>query len=58
MDPLLVNDSTLRPRPRHGFVVPLSDEKVQFGADHSYSRKGKQRARKGTMDYMGSSFDE
>lgn len=54
--PLQVDDS---PRPRHGLTKPLGDERVRFGAGHSYIRKRfKQRARKGTLEFVCSNLNE
>lgn len=56
MAPLQVDDS---PRPRHGLTELVGDEWVRFGVGHSYIRKRfKQRVRKWTMEFMGSSSGE
>lgn len=60
--PLQVDNSHLRPRQSvsraHDAVVPQGEARVRFRDENSYSRKGKKRAKNGTMEFVGSNSDD
>lgn len=57
--PLQIDGSPLQTVSKRAIVPPHGDDRVQYGAGHSYSRKRlKKKAKKGTVDYVGNNSND